>query len=253
MNTKIKSVLAAASMLALSALTANAQLIFNTGSFKGVWMSVNGSPTGLGAGDIQSTTTVNALSGVDGVSAPTYSQVKFTGGSLTAPLVVPNFPNFSDTVNIGVPLHAIDFEIFNGLDNGVSAVSFDLYFDFTSTLGAGIAKIATVSWTWLPTGAAHPIDGGPNSGKLPPNSSDGGQWFFSTYSSDSFYIGDVKVFADISGTTEFTVANGRPRTNQDTAAFSVAVPEPSTYALFGVVGLMGLVAIRRIRSSKKAA
>jgi hypothetical protein len=29
-----------------------------------------------------------------------------------------------------------------------------------------------------------------------------------------------------------------------------AVPEPSTYALFGVVALMGLVAVRRIRSSK---
>lgn len=32
-----------------------------------------------------------------------------------------------------------------------------------------------------------------------------------------------------------------------------AVPEPSTYALFGVVGLMSIVAVRRFRASKKVA
>ena len=236
MNTKIKSVLAAASMLALSALTANAQLILS-GTFKGGFSSYTDAGGTTPVAVVPSSSAYFNF-GSQPVGDLAFTSVQFAGGSF-ANTAIPSSPDFSVVYIGGIAgSPPIDFKIYNKDDNNLLAATFDLYLDYTSNQvgpgSSGLVKLTTITWTWTGPSAL--------------------QTFVSTLSPiPTFVVGDYTVLTDISGTFRFSVADGQTGTNTDGALFSTAVPEPSTYALFGVVALMGVVAVRRFRSSKKVA
>ncbi len=228
MNTKIKSVIAAASVLALSALTANAQLnlLHTQGSFTNI---VGGSSAVTGSGldngspivlwtpsptEVFSVTSTNLNIGTD-----------FAGANLGNAFKVDTWSLDRFGASTAGILSSFDFTLkldFGAL-GGPIAGGYDLAITERVTISIGAGNVLVYSLNQLTPAVGIVTIGGTSYNYTIAADGTGGSLFASS-----------------------TATNGTTNIN----LVFTAVPEPSTYALFGVVALMGVVAVRRFRSSK---
>ena len=229
MNTKIKSVIAAASVLALSAISANAQLLLNHS--QGTFSNIVGASTVTGSGlDLASTTIWTPSSPSEIFSVTSTNQnlgVNFGGANLGNALKVDTWSldRFgSSTVGI---LTSFDFtlKLDFGPIGGPIAGGYDLAITERVTLSlSGSTLVYTLTQLSPSIGIVNV----------------GGTLY------------NFEIAADGTGGSLFASTGSTNGTTNINLVFT-AVPEPSTYALFGVVALMGVVAVRRFRSSKSVA
>ena len=236
MNTKIKSVLAAASVLALSALAANAQLLLV--STNSTFLNVQ-----------PASTNVNIING----GLNTVSSIEFSETGYNATFKLTATPQQVAGLNVLAPAGGNIFDNWKidytalGAQNAL-VNSFDFAFDFDFQGGdptTDLSLLFRVSLTYDLTDNGVPRINYTTASITP---------IKTTFFVDSvLYRYEVNATNGLSGSVVSGSGNSVGSGNLDIAFSKVVVPEPSTYALFGVVGLMGLVAVRRFRSSKKVA
>lgn len=243
MNT-IKSVLAAASVLALSAVSANAQLLIS---------SVTSSFNNFANGGASAAANTSATTGVGSSSFFTGSPTNPFGnppdiktGTSFASAGAANGPGFpvSPAPTFDVVLGNFNWQ--NGVtDAGTSYLNADFNFSFTITTNAGVFAVNRTSTITFD----GPILDGAND-----------QFIFTNVAGGTFstltQVYNYGIFVvDVNSNDASNVSLGEQASANTRLVLRVLspVPEPSTYALFGVVALMGMVAVRRFRSAKKVA
>lgn len=229
MNTKIKSVLAAASVLALSALTANAQLLLNsiTQTFLNPTSGTITNQNVAFTSPTSATTTVTGIGG-NGVVTITANPRPSLPLNLTlgSPFVITSL--FIDQTQSPAALAEFDFKL--ALDFGPT-VGLDLTNTFHISLKSGTAA---------PGGAGNAVQ---TYFEISPVTSAG------LFTNNGTTYGYQFIVANTNGVLDASPTD--PSTGTPIIRLTVtAVPEPSTYALFGVVALLGMVAVRRFRSTK---
>lgn len=224
MNTKIRSLLTAASLLALSAVTSHAQLLLQ--STTSTFFNVVG-----GSG------VVVANGGPGNPSSITVGGSPFVYRITTVP------SNIGTNLIIGTP-YVIDSWVMdlNGVDLSTIPSSFDfsMGFDFGPTAGIDAAALFHVALSASGPGILHYA-------VTPTGGTDG--FYNNGVSTFAYKIIADGVTGDIFGDPSGTASNGSAHINIRLSS----VPEPSTYALFGAIALMGVVVFRRSRRALLAA
>jgi hypothetical protein len=222
MHTRISSLIAAASGLALACSVANAQLMLSghtTGSFVDLAeanTTVNNAPDGSWA---------TFATGVP-ISGSTQSSIEFTNDT------------FTDVVS-GEPIQVGLFTITNGRTvggSGAHTAQFNLGLELTSPEWQNVALAAMT----------FHIDHTENVNSLIPDT-----FSVSFDQPSSMYIGNYLVQFHVNfDPMEFQVGEGSAVTRGDITVTFTPVPEPSTYAAWGAALLVGFVAYRRFRGGK---
>ena len=221
MNTKIKSVLAAASLLALSGATANAQLLLNsiTSTFYNVV------PAG----------TASVVNGA--ANNQTSIATPFTSSIFTI-VTTPN--NFGTVFSNGVTKN-IDSWTLNRTPGSLTGLAtdfdFKLDFDFAGGVAVDFSAVYHVTLSQVTSSIT--------SYSITPNGA-----MFGSFSIGSNNYSTIMLSNGLTGSLDASSSASNATAGFDLQVNLIAVPEPSTYALFGVVALLGMVAVRRFRSTK---
>lgn len=244
MNTKIKSVITAASLLALSALTSHAQLLLN--STTSTFSNITGA--GVASPSTVTNTQGNATQPVGSINFGSGNLVVQTFAAPTSPVTQPptssvggNFFGTNGVVTLGTQ-YSIDAWFINRNTN----TQFTGGFDFNLGLDFGPA-------------AGTDLNLGFHMGLVPSGGTGEGYAITmlpGTALTGTFNVGTTLYAYELfpTGLTAASIGTNSNGLATIDAVFSlVTVPEPSTYALFGAVALVGMVAVRRIRSTKKVA
>lgn len=290
MNNKIKSALAAASMLALYSGALNAQLItFTAGNFtinadgySSSTISADPSASAKGgltvgpAGQKEDTwgifqiTSIKEGSGPsqvtrfqeDGTSAPSqgFQYYGFFYGSYDTSATPFGAGNINFLGNgLKLDIYKVDVaDISDSYFNTVVAqgtagrIDLDSFRGITEAIGPGPGPVFTQVLSSSIIGSLDSTFYGSS---------------FTTFAGGNLQVTSNSLFSGPGATSALTFGLGgftdTPSLDRVPADWTVSfggditgnftvVPEPSTYALFGVVGLLGLVAVKRFRSSKKA-
>lgn len=223
MQTRIRSVLAAAFGLALAGSLAHAELLLS-GSTTGSFVDPS----------LPNTTVVNAADG---------SSASFTTGIPTPPNTTPTSISFSNNtfanVSSGENIQVGLFTIHNGSDNLGSDAAH-------ATFNLGLNLTSPVMSTMLLTPIDFAIDNTPNTAGGVPDT------FAATFSQPApMWINGYKVWFKLNFTpTDIVVPENSTVVKGDVTVYFTPVPEPATYAMFGAALLIGLVVYRRFRGDK---
>ncbi len=224
-----------------SAGRAYAQLFPVSGSFQGIFISTTGGPSILNTNGTSPPTT-NLTPGTGGKFLTTTavfdssvtsgdSRISFFGGTFTN-LTIPVDPGAVLNpvgIPVGVPGFNVDFNIFNGNEHGNTSAKFELFASFTAPV-VTLVDLGQITFNLAAPGDISYTE----SAVMVPTFNLGGS--------------TIKFALDIN--KSYTILNGATKNFDDTASFSlVAVPEPSTYALWGAAALVGIVAVRRYKAS----
>lgn len=231
MHTSFKTFLAATALGLAAALPANAQLLLS-GNAYGTFADPGVANTTVTNGPVVST----FASGVAYRAVDTQTSVQFTGDTFS------NAGN-GDRVDLGSLVTT------NGrtlLGTTAKTASMDVYLNLPEN-GVTAFKLTTLHFS---------IDSTANNGSLIPD-----LFFVGHGDVNSLWVGGREVTFDLHFTNpEFSTGSGASIAEGSSALDGIyayihftPVPEPSTYALWGAALLVGVVAIRRVRSTRASA